>query len=32
MQRLSLAIQAGNTTSVVGTARIEDHLDGLYYL
>ena len=31
-QRLSLAIQAGNAASVVGTVREEDHLSELYYL
>ena len=31
-QRLSLAIQAGNAASVVGTVRNEDHLSELYYL
>ena len=31
-QKLSLAIQAGNAASIVGTVRDEDHLSELYYL
>ncbi|XP_069358665.1 uncharacterized protein [Maniola hyperantus] len=31
-QRLSLAVQRGNSASVLGTMPINDHLDGVYFL